>query len=96
MAVQSIYEKALIDNLVTTEDGEYSSILGWLEQNISKNKEFTVDVGYIKKILGPEFNKKKDDVISISLRNILEKYNIGVRRTTQGNVRRLILNFINV
>ena len=96
MATQSIYERALMNNLVTTEDGEYLTILEWLGQNISKDKEFTVDVGYMKKILGPEFNKKKDDVISISIRTILEKYNIRVRRTTQGKVRKLILNSINV
>ncbi len=73
-----IYDYALIDNLITTEEGEYVSILEWIEQkiNTSPQKEFIVNISYMKKILGPEFIKKNDDAVRISLRNTFQKHNI--------------------
>ena len=87
----SKYEDALLNNIVTTEDGEYVSILEWIEQKISTNKEFTVDMAYMKKILGPEFRKKNDDSIGVSLRGILEKYNIDMRRKLHHDGMKLIM-----
>lgn len=71
-----IYDHALIDNLITTEEGEYVSILEWIEQKISPQKEFIVNLSYMKKVLGPEFIKKSDDAVRISLRNTFQKHNI--------------------
>jgi hypothetical protein len=75
-----IYDHALIDNLITTEEGEYVSILEWIEQkiNASPQKEFIVNLSYMKKVLGPEFIKKNDGAVYMSLRNTFQKYNISV------------------
>lgn len=43
-----------------------------IKQNIGTNREFTVDITYMKKILGPEFRKKNDDASRASLRNTLK------------------------
>lgn len=90
----SKYEDALLNNIVTTEDGEYVSILEWIEQKIRTNKEFTVDMKYMKKILGPEFRKKNDDAIGVSLRSILEKYNIDLRRKLHHDGMKLIIHYL--
>lgn len=83
----SIYEDAILNNIVTTKDGEYVSILEWIEQNINTNKEFVVDMAYMKRILGPKFIKINTDAIGVSLRNTLTKYNIDVRRKSHnGNM----------
>lgn len=73
-----IYDHALIDNLITTEEGEYICILEWIEQKINANpqNEFIVNLSYMKKVLGPEFMKKSDDAVSMSLRNTFQKHNI--------------------
>jgi hypothetical protein len=75
-----IYDHALIDNLITTEEGEYVSILEWIEQEINKSsqKKFITNISYMKKVLGPEFIKKTDDAVRVSIRYTLQKYNIRV------------------
>ena len=87
----SIYEHALINNIITTEDGEYVSILEWIEQKINTNpyKEVTVDIVYMKKILGPDFENKSDEAIRTSLRNTLKKFDIDLRTAliNDGNVK---------
>lgn len=90
----SIYEYALLNNIVTTEDGEYVSILEWIEQNINANKEFMVNMAYMKKILGPKFTKTNDDAVGISLRNILTKYNIDLRRKLHIDGMTLTMKYI--
>ena len=80
--MKSAYEEALINNIVTTDNGDYINILEWINQNINTDREFTVDIEYIKKILGPEFINKKDNVIFGSVKTILRKYNINARRKT--------------
>ena len=79
----SLYEHALINNIITTEEGEYVSILEWIVQkiNTSPDKNVMVDVAYMKKILGPEFRKKDENVVCSSLRHILMKYDVIVRRS---------------
>lgn len=79
----SICELALINSLVTTEDGEYLTILEWIEQKISINKIFTVDTVYMKKILGPEFLNTQDYTIYDSLKPILKKHNIVISSKSQ-------------
>ena len=46
-------------------------------------KEIIVDLTYIRKILGPEFRKKRDDIICTALRDILKKYDIILRSKSQ-------------
>ena len=79
--IPSIYEYALVNNIITTEKGEYVSILEWIEQKININtyKEITVDIIYMKKILGPDFKDKSDETIRTSLRRTLKKFNIDLR-----------------
>ncbi len=81
--MSGIYNRALIDNLVTTEEGEYVNILEWIEQNInaSPQKKFIVKISCMKKVLGPEFIKKNDGAVYMSIRSIFLKYNIIVART---------------
>ncbi len=88
---QGIYEYALINNIITTEDGEHVSILEWIEQKINTNpyKEVTVDIVYMKKILGPDFEDKSDEAIRTSLRRAFKKFNIDLRTALidDGNVK---------
>ena len=86
------YENALINNIVTTENGDYVSILEWIKQHIGTNREFTIDVSYMKKILGQEFVKKSDDTFCVSIRNTLKKYDIIVKRQMQqdGKIKLLV------
>jgi hypothetical protein len=76
--VLGIYGHAFIDNLITTEEGEYVSILEWIEQkiNMSTQKELIVNLSYMKKVLGPEFIKKNDEAVRVSIRNTLQKHKI--------------------
>lgn len=90
----SIYEDAILNNIVTAEDGEYVSILEWIEQNINTNKEFVVNMAYMKNILGPKFIKINIDAIGVSLRNTLAKYNIDVRRRSNIDGMILTMNYI--
>ena len=89
---QSLYEQALINNIVTTEDGDYVSILEWIKENIGTNRKFTIDVSYMKKILGQEFVKKSDNTLCVSLRHILKKYDVILKRKIQqdGNTKLLV------
>lgn len=91
-----IYDHALIDNLITTEEGEYVSILEWIEQKINTNrqKKFIVNLSYMKKVLGPEFIKKSDDAIRMSLRNTFQKHNIRMTGAVceDGDIK-LTMNF---
>ena len=80
-----IYEEALINNIVTTEDGDYVSILEWIQQKIDTDRELTIDIAYMKKILGPEFGKKNDDAFRVSVRRILKKYDIFLKSKLQDN-----------
>ena len=74
--MSGIYEDALINNMVTTEDGEYISILEWAQQkiNTSSDKELIVNVSYMKKILGPEFKDESHDAICVSIHQTFKKY----------------------
>ena len=77
------YEYAILNNIVTTKEGDYVTILEYIEQNIDKSpyKSVSTDVIYIKKILGSEFRNRGADTIYQSLKIILEKYNIRVNRS---------------
>lgn len=91
-----IYDNALIDNLITTEEGEYVGILEWIEQKINTNhqKKFIVNLSYMKKVLGPEFIKKSDDTVCMSLRNTFQKHNIRMTSALckDGDIK-LTMNF---
>lgn len=94
----SLYEHALINNIITTEEGEYVSILEWIEQkiNTSHQKEFIVNLSYMKKVLGPEFINKNDDTVRVSIRNTLQKYDIRVTSALcdNGDIKLMMSSFI--
>lgn len=81
---QGIYKYTLNNNLTTTEDGEYVSILQWIQQQIDKSPDNTIRMKIvdIKKVLGPEFENKRDYVILEGLKRALINYGIDVRCRT--------------
>lgn len=92
----SIYENALITNMITTKDGEYLNILEWIKQETNTGRKLTVDISYMRNILGPEFKKKNDDTIYFSLRNILKKHDIIVSQKTQHDGIKIIMKHFQI
>jgi len=88
------YEDALLNNIVTTEDGEFVTILEWVEQMTTVNKEFTVDMEYMKKILGPEFSNRNDDTVGTALRSSFKKHGIDMRRRSYSDGMKLTMSLI--
>lgn len=76
-----IYEDAIINNIVTTDNGDYLTILEWIEQNIREDpsKKFEVETEKIKTLLGQEFKEKGDTAIISTIRRILSKYGIIIK-----------------
>lgn len=81
---QGIYKYMLNNNMITTEDGEYVSILQWIQQQIDISHDNTIRMKIvdIKKALGPEFENKRDCVVWEGLKRALINYGIDVRSRT--------------
>lgn len=80
----ALYKHILNNNMTITEDGEYISILSWIQQQIdaSPDKTIRMKIVDIKKALGPEFENKRDYVIWEGLKRALINYGIDVRCRT--------------
>lgn len=71
----------LTNNIITTEDGEYVSLLQWIQQQIDASPDKTIRMKFtdVKKALGPEFENKRYFVIWEGLKRALLHYGIDVR-----------------
>lgn len=80
----TLYKHILNDNMTVTEDGEYISILQWIQRQIDASSDNTIrmKIADIKKALGPEFENKRDYVIYEGLKRALIYYGIDVRSRT--------------
>jgi hypothetical protein len=78
---QDIYKYALLNNMITTEDGKDISILRYIEQKIdeSPDKRIATDIKNMKKALGPGFENRCIDTFYIMLKHIFAKYGITLR-----------------
>lgn len=79
-----LYKHVLNDTMITTEDGEYVSLLQWIQQQIDISPDKTIRMKYadVKKVLGPEFENKTYYVVWEGLRHALLSYGIDVKSRT--------------